>query len=118
MIEAESRQMDEIPDDVMKAARAAIVPGERLQFTTDGLARIAARAILAERERCAKVAERDADWTAFSRQPRKDWKTGDETNVFAAPDDEQLPTPAGVFGYTNGIAAGRAIAAVIRSGAH
>jgi len=68
-------------------------------------------------EEAAKVAERDVDWTMFARQPKKDWKTGEETNVFAPMDDPDntIPTPVNVFAYANGIAAGRAIAAAIRS---
>ncbi len=81
-----------------------------------------ARAILSaqeeQKERDARIAERDADWTAFARQPKKDWKTGAETNSFAPMDDpgETFPTPVAVFAYANGIAAGAVIAAAIRRG--
>jgi len=78
-------------------------------------------ALLAERretiERCARIAETDADWTAFRRRSRKDWKTGEETNIFVAPDnpDESFPSDANIFAYKTGIAAGAAIAAAIRA---
>jgi len=47
--------MTEIPDDVMKAARDAV----NSAIDDRGAIGVIARAILAERERCAKVAEED-----------------------------------------------------------
>lgn len=73
-------------------------------------------AVIAEREACARIAERDTDWTLFQRRKRPDPLTGEETNIFAEPPDEDLlPTQANVMAYRLGIAAGRAIAAAIRA---
>ena len=47
--------MSEYPEDVMKAAREAVMPLLGLE-SPDG-ARIIARAIMAERERCVKTIE-------------------------------------------------------------
>lgn len=47
--------MTEIPEDVMKAAREAVMP--LLGWESPDGARIIARAIMAERERCAKKVE-------------------------------------------------------------
>lgn len=116
--------MTEIPEDVRRAAIAALdayrqqggsslLVGFESQVEALSIAILAAQE--AQRERDAKIAEADADWTEFARRPKTNWK-GDQTNVFAAPDDEHLPTPANVFAYTTGIAAGRAIAAAIRKG--
>lgn len=44
-------------------------------------ARLAAEA---EREACARVAETDADWTAFQRAAKRNPLTGEEENIFAA----------------------------------
>lgn len=116
----------DIPADVWRAADEALdlmlcncieASGSTEQLridSTEPLARALLAERLAERERAAQIAERDADWTAFARQSKRDWK-GDETNAFAAADDCHLPTPANVFAYTTGIAAGRAIASAIRS---
>lgn len=68
------------------------------------------------RERAAKAAERDADWTAFRRRNSVNWK-GEETNMFAAPPDpdDTMPNDANVFAYGIGILAGEVIASTIRS---
>ncbi len=106
-----------LPEDIQKTVGEVLGrPGERMgvdQYM--GLSLRVGLALAAERERCARIAETDTDWTVFQRRPKTDWK-GDQTNVYAAPDDEHMPTPANVFAYANGIAAGRAIAAAIRSG--
>jgi len=76
-----------------------------------------AAALHSERERCAKIAETDTDWTLFQRQSKRDPLSGAETNVFAGPEDDgTYPTAKNVFAYTTGIAAGRAIASSIRQG--
>jgi hypothetical protein len=109
-----------IPDDIWEAAQFVMGWEHRLmpdnaRHLTGEVARALLAERLKERERCAAVAERDVDWTQFARQSRKDYK-GEETNAFAAPEDDHLPSPANVFAYTNGIASGRVIAATIRSG--
>lgn len=110
--------VNEIAGDVLKAASEALydphVAGPKM-VTGPVLLRVAG-AIQAERERAAKIAEADTDWTTFQRNRKPD-HLGQETNAFAPPaDDGTYPTAANVFAYTTGIATGRAIAAAIRSG--
>ena len=80
-----------LPEDIQKTVGEVLGrPGERMgvdQYM--GLSLRVGLALAAERERCARIAETDTDWTPFQRN----------SNVFA---------------YTTGIAAGRAIAAAIR----
>jgi len=75
-----------------------------------------AQAIAEEREACARIAERDVDWTKFKRQSKKNWKTGDEQNIYAEPvePDDTMSTDFNVFSYRIGIATGSVIAAAIR----
>ena len=88
---------------------------ERLTGPKDELQAAFEAGVEAERERCAKIAETDADWSAFQRRPKPD-HMGQETNAFAPRDDDgTYPTAANVFAYTTGIATGRAIAAAIRN---
>lgn len=50
--------MSEIPDDIRIAAKAAFMHARILSVVDDQIDAIA-RALLAERERCAKIAEED-----------------------------------------------------------
>lgn len=81
-----------LPEEIQKTVGEVLGrPGERMgvdQYM--GLSLRVGLALAAERERCARIAETDTDWTPFQRNA---------VNVFA---------------YTTGIAAGRAIAAAIR----
>jgi len=86
---------DDIPQDVWETAQSSIAEGMR----STNIPEAVARAILAERERCAKVAERDADWSKFGKRDVFQWEDG----------------PDGARDYRLGIAAGRSIAAAIRS---
>jgi hypothetical protein len=114
--------MGEIPEWAMEAAMEALKaarPAYDSQGQYDQHWESVARALVsAERrgiERAAKVAERDADWTAFRRRNSVNWK-GEETNVFSAPPDpdDTMPTDANVFAYGIGILTGEVIAAAIR----
>ncbi|MFD1944691.1 hypothetical protein [Paradevosia shaoguanensis] len=86
---------DDIPQDVWETAQSSIAEGMR----STNIPEAVSRAILAERERCAKVAERDADWSKFGERDVSQWEDG----------------PDGARDYRLGIAAGRSIAAAIRS---
>jgi len=89
---------DDIPADVWGSTEALVpdwVPASHI----DDYRAEQARAILSERERCAKVAERDADWSKFGKGGVYQWEDG----------------PDGHRDYRLGIAAGRSIAAAIRS---
>lgn len=95
-----------IPEDIQrKVAEVLGRPGERMgvdQYM--GLSLRVGLALAAERERCARIAETDTDWTPFQRNSKREALTGAETNA----------TLTALFAYTTGIAAGRAIAAAIR----
>lgn len=88
---------DDIPQDVWETA--ALCWNTMPSGASDAGTAYIARAILAERERCAKVAERDADWSKFGKRDVFQWEDG----------------PDGARDYRLGIAAGRSIAAAIRS---
>lgn len=96
---------EDIPEDVWEVARleAVKIVEAITQEPTDWAVYVVAesisRAILAERERCAEVAERDADWSKFGKKEIDQWEGG----------------PDGARDYRLGIAAGRAIASAIRS---
>lgn len=57
--------MTEIPEDVMKAAREAVMP--LLGWESPDGARIIARAIMAERERCLSLVQRIRSMYEFDR---------------------------------------------------
>lgn len=99
--------MSEIPDDIIERAaelHCSLNLLSYLSFVPPEGAELIERALLgerlAERERCAKVAERDVDWAAFGKRDIEQWDGG----------------PDAVRDYRIGIAAGRAIAAAIRRG--
>lgn len=106
-----------LPEDIQKTVGEVLGrPGERMgvdQYM--GLSLRVGLALAAERERCARIAETDTDWTPFQRNSKREALTGAETNAFAPPaDDGTYPSAVNLFAYTTGIAAGRAIAAAIR----
>ena len=92
---------DDIPEDVWETASecVGVGGGYELRGVLHTQRTDIARAILAERERCAKVAERDADWSRFGKKEIGQWEGG----------------PDGARDYRLSIAAGRAIASAIRS---
>lgn len=116
-----SDSVESIPDWAMEMARDALCLPVWSEASPD--VKDIARAFVAAHRRgmreAAGIAERDADWTAFQRNRKPHPLTGAEQNLFAPPNDpdDTMPTDANVFAYRIGIAAGRAIAAAIRSAA-
>lgn len=122
--------MSEIPEDIWLAAAAAhaqfadsrvktnlveitarVILAERERYMLEqiesGSAIMLGKALelvqaatAAERERCASLAERDVDWSAFGKNAIEQWDGG----------------PDAVRDYRIGIATGRTIAAAIRRG--
>lgn len=78
-----------------RAAKHEYEAGQKIAIGTEIEIR---EAVEAERERCARIAERDADWPRFGKTSVEAWENG--------PDDAR--------DYRIGIVSGRAIAAAIR----
>ena len=76
-LDRKGKGMSEIPEDVMKAAQRATV-GETGRMCSPRADLVVARAILAERERCAKIAEQQqlelVSTSAASEQPELTWR--------------------------------------------
>lgn len=63
--------MDAIPDDIRAAALAVVDRGY-----DEGLVEAVAKAILAERERCAKIADREAELAQALYDAVEKWDVG------------------------------------------
>ena len=82
---------DEAADRCVEIVLALITPDAQAALD---------RVVAAERERCARVAENDVDWSRFGKRDLEPWETGMD----------------GIRDYRLGIVAARAIAAAIRKG--